>query len=116
MLEHNETRRAAEWQVLHDRITKLLDQFGKKDPFGRGDYWLVDDDWGDYRQKLEVQTLSLLQPRVIKLLQAQLIGIEERKEDRAEKSLAGLPGTEHDKGDADPAPAIDHVEIERIER
>ena len=74
MLEHNETRRAAEWQVLHDRITKLLDQFGKKDPFGRGDYWLVDDDWGDYRQKLEVQTLSLLQPRVIKLLQAQLAG------------------------------------------
>lgn len=72
--DHNEARRAAEWQVLHDRTTNLLDQFGKKDSFGRGDYWLVDDDWGDYRQKLEVQNLSLLQPRVMKLLQALLAG------------------------------------------
>ena len=52
--EHNESRRTAEWRVLHDRITELLDRFGKKDPFGNGDCWLVDEDWGSYRQKLEV--------------------------------------------------------------
>ena len=72
MREHNEARRAAEWQVLHDKITEVLDRFGKKDPFGRGDYLLVDDDWGGYRQKLEVQNLNLLQPHIIKLLQALL--------------------------------------------
>ncbi len=72
--EHNESRRAAEWQILHDRITELLDQFGKKDPFGTGDYWLVDEDWGSYRQKLEVQNLNLLKPHIIKSLQALLAG------------------------------------------
>lgn len=72
--EHNESRRAAEWQVLHDHITELLDRFSKKDPFGRGGYWLVDEDWGAYRQKLEVQDLNLLQPHTIKSLQALLAG------------------------------------------
>jgi hypothetical protein len=74
MREHNEARRASEWQILHDRIAEVLDRFGKQDPFGRGDYLLVDDDWGDYRQKLEVQNLSLLQPHIIKSLQALLVG------------------------------------------
>lgn len=74
MREHNETRRAAEWQILHDRITETLDRFGKKDCFGRGDYWLVDDDWGQYRLMLEVQNLNFLQPHIIKSLQALLDG------------------------------------------
>jgi hypothetical protein len=74
MREHNEARREAEWRSLHDRITEVLDRFGKKDPFGRGDYWLVDDDLGLYRHKLEVQNLNFLQPHVIKSLQSLLAG------------------------------------------
>lgn len=74
MREHNEEHRAAEWQVLHDRITEVLDRFGRKDALGRGDYWLVDEDWGAYRQKVEVQNLNLLQPHIVKSLQAVLAG------------------------------------------
>jgi hypothetical protein len=74
MREHNEARRAAEWKILHDRIAATLDRFGKRDACGRGDYWLVDEDLGSYRLKLEVQNLNLLQPHIIKSLQALLDG------------------------------------------
>jgi hypothetical protein len=70
----NEARQALEWKTLRDRITVTLDQFGKKDAFGRGDYWLVDENWGGYRHKLEVQNLNLLKPQIIESLQALLAG------------------------------------------
>jgi hypothetical protein len=60
------------WAILHDRITKTLQHFGEKNPFGKGDYWLLDENWGRYRQELEVQNLKMLQPHIIKLLQALL--------------------------------------------
>ena len=65
-------RQEAEWQTLHDRITELLDRYGKKDGLGEGDYWLVDDNLGLWRQKVEVQNLNLLQPSIIKQLQGLL--------------------------------------------
>jgi hypothetical protein len=74
MQEHDESRREQEWQILHDRITETLDRYGKKDAFGRGDYWLVDDDLGLYLHKLEVQNLKLFQPHIIKSLQTLLRG------------------------------------------
>jgi hypothetical protein len=61
-----------QWQHLHDRITDILDQFGRKDPVRQGDYWLLDENWGWERQQIEIQNLSLLQPHVIKSLQALL--------------------------------------------
>ncbi len=72
---HDEARRTREWKILHDRIAETLDGFGaRKDAVGKGDYWLVDEDLGLYLQKLEVQNLSLLQPHIIKSLQALLNG------------------------------------------
>jgi hypothetical protein len=61
-----------EWQTLQDRIIDLLQRFGRKDAFGDGDYWLLDDNWGRHRQELEIQNLNLLQPHIIKSLQALL--------------------------------------------
>ncbi len=74
MREHDEARRETEWQILHDLITEALDRYGKKDAFGRGDYWLVDEDLGAYRHKLEVQNLDLFHPNIIKSLQSLLVG------------------------------------------
>ena len=65
-------RQALEWQTLHGSITDLLDRYGKKDGLGRGDYWLVDDNLGLWRQKVEVQNLKLLDPSIIKQLQGLL--------------------------------------------
>jgi hypothetical protein len=74
MRVHDEARQKTEWRILHDKITEALDRFGKKDACGRGDYWLVDEDWGDYRHKLEVQNLDFLQPHIVMSLQSVLVG------------------------------------------
>jgi hypothetical protein len=61
-----------QWQLLHDRITDALQPF-TKDAFGRGDYWLLDDDWGRFQQELEIQNLNLLKPEIISALQKLLV-------------------------------------------
>lgn len=72
MSSENELVQEAEWSRLHNLITEALDQFGKKNAFREGDYWLLDDNWGWRRHQLEVQNLELLRPHVIKALQALL--------------------------------------------
>ena len=37
-------------------------------------YWLVDDNWGCYLQKIEFQNLNLFRPEVIRELQDALVG------------------------------------------
>jgi hypothetical protein len=66
MSENSEQER--EWQILHDRIVNVVERFGRRDAFEDGDHWLLDDNWGRYRQELEVQNLKLLQPHIIKSL------------------------------------------------
>lgn len=68
-----------EWQILHDRITETLNRFGKGDALGKGDYLLVDDNWGPQWHQLEFQNLYLLQPAVINALQALLVDYPEWK-------------------------------------
>jgi hypothetical protein len=67
-----DTSQEREWLILHDQITEALDRVGRKDPFGEGDYWLLDENWGWYAQQLEVQNLKLLAPPIIRSLQALL--------------------------------------------
>jgi hypothetical protein len=67
-----EARQEAEWQILRDRITEILDNFGRKKPVRKGDYWLLDDNWGTWHQEVEVQNLSLLKPPIVKMLHALL--------------------------------------------
>ena len=58
-----------EWELIYSEIGRTLERFGKEDAFGKGDYLLVDDNWGNHQQKIEVQNLSLIKPQIIKLLQ-----------------------------------------------
>lgn len=61
-----------EWQLLHDAIIGVVDQYGVKDPFRKGDYWLLDENWGLSCQQLEFQNLDLFQPVVLDALQSLL--------------------------------------------
>lgn len=63
-----------DWKILHDEITRVLDRFGRKNAFGDGDYWLVDDNWGSRRHRLEFQNLDLFQIDILRQLQAVLAG------------------------------------------
>jgi hypothetical protein len=61
------------WQRLHDRATRVLDAFGKKDYRGRADYWIVDDDWGLNFIRVEAQNLQMFRPVVIEKLKQLLV-------------------------------------------
>jgi hypothetical protein len=65
------------WRHLHDKASEVLDGFGKKDCFGRADYWIVDDDWGFDFIRVEVQNLQLMRPAVIGRLQQLLADFPE---------------------------------------
>ena len=68
----NEDMRRQEWQSLYDVLCRTLASLGTENARGNGDYWLVDDDYGDTTQKLCVWRPEFLQPSLIRLLQAKL--------------------------------------------
>ena len=70
----NEDVRSDEWQALYDALHSALAPLGTEDAYGKGDYWLVDDDYGDTTQKLCVWRPSFLQPSLIHLFQKTLGG------------------------------------------
>lgn len=61
------------WQRLHDKATKVLDAFGKKDYRGRADYWIVDDDLGLDFIRIEAQNLQMFRPVVVARLKQVLV-------------------------------------------
>jgi hypothetical protein len=62
----------SQWSNLYDALSRVLVPLGKDDGFGKGDYWLMDENWGIYQQKLDIQNLNLIKPDVVKRLQATL--------------------------------------------
>ncbi len=72
MTESKESIQERDWQILHDRITIVLDPFGEKNHIRKGDYWLVDDNYGWESHIMEVQNLDLFRPEIIGLLQQEL--------------------------------------------
>lgn len=49
-----------EWQTLYKELTGLLERHGKQDAHGRGDFWIVDDNYGSTQHKVCVTRLSFL--------------------------------------------------------
>lgn len=72
MKRSDEAMQDRDWQVLHDLVNTILDRHGVKDAFGKGDYWLVDDNWGCNVQQIEFQNLDLFSLAIIRELQQAL--------------------------------------------
>jgi hypothetical protein len=68
----DETAQENTWGEMYDRIYKLLQGFGTPNSLGEGDYWVFDDNWGIHQHKVEINNLDMLEPRIIKSLQALL--------------------------------------------
>jgi hypothetical protein len=60
------------WGALYERIQALLSPVGQENPYGKADYWLIDDNWGSLQHKIEVQNLHLLKPDIVRSLQVLL--------------------------------------------
>lgn len=56
------------WSDLYRKIVSLLHKFGKEEPTGDGDYWVVDDNYGWRRHTINIFTLKMLDPTIIALL------------------------------------------------
>jgi hypothetical protein len=52
--------RAQEWKVLYSELRAVLEKHGREDPFGNGDFWVVDDDYGSPQHKVCVTRVSFL--------------------------------------------------------
>jgi hypothetical protein len=74
MTDVSDVQQENEWGILYDRIGALLRRFGEENPVRKGDYWLLDENWGLFQHKLEIQNLELLRPHVVKSLQELLVG------------------------------------------
>ncbi|MBI5130392.1 MAG: hypothetical protein HZA66_13195 [Rhodopseudomonas palustris] len=54
------------WTALRERIIAHFESMGKIiDPFGKRDFWVVDEDIGVALVQVEIMTLDLLDPPVI---------------------------------------------------
>lgn len=56
------TRGEGEWEILYRALCAVCAKYGKEDPFGDGDYWIVDDCWGTAMQKICVFSPGFLTP------------------------------------------------------
>ncbi len=54
------TKQSREWERLHEALDQMLSGYGKEDPAGGADYWLVEDNWGGTQQKICVFNVSFL--------------------------------------------------------
>jgi hypothetical protein len=68
----DDTERKKRWDILYEKLSKSLGALGQENAYGDGDFWLVDDDYGDTAHKLCLTKLSFLQPQVIKAIQSSL--------------------------------------------
>ena len=66
-------KQETEWEIIYREIKRVLEPYGKEDAFGEGDYLLVDDNWGNHQQKLEVQNLNIIKPEIVESLQRILV-------------------------------------------
>jgi hypothetical protein len=67
-------RQAQEWEDLLLLIKEVLERLVRQHVLGKDDYWLLQENWGNFRHEIEIQSLQLFKPHVIKLLQASLSG------------------------------------------
>lgn len=64
--------RDKQWASLYGELSKSLGLLGTENAFGEGDYWIVDDDYGDTAHKLCVHKIAFLRPKLVAAIQAAL--------------------------------------------
>ena len=67
MIEHFglEKVRDPEWFRLYDELLCYLSTKGRCDPFGKADFFVLNDDWGNGQQKIFVQNEDFLTEEII---------------------------------------------------
>ena len=87
----DDERQNQEWDTLYRRVVETLAPWGVDNPFGKGDYLVVDDNYGWWRQIIEIHQLKMLKVEIVKSLQALLKDFP----DWAIVVAVDIPGQEH---------------------
>lgn len=72
----NSDRLDLEWSELYGALGDVLRSFGVENAFGDGDYWIVDDNWGDPSHKVCVSRASFIMPALLAAVQNSLTGYQ----------------------------------------
>ena len=59
-MDAHDKRQAKEWEALYEELGALLEKRGTQDPYGHGDFWIVDDNYGTPQHKVCVTRISFL--------------------------------------------------------
>lgn len=70
----SDEEQAREWDELYRRMLKVMSPLGREDCCGRGDYWILDENWGPgcLQQKILIFNLKMIRPEIIRALRNQL--------------------------------------------
>ena len=63
--EINSDEQTIEWEKLYGQIVLWLQKFGADNAFGDADFWVLDDNWGPNQQKVYVNALAMLEPKIV---------------------------------------------------
>lgn len=55
----------AEWEAIYGLLLAILQRHGVHDPFGDGDFYLVDDDYGSVQHKIECASEAAFTPALV---------------------------------------------------
>lgn len=78
------------WKSVYDHLLLNLAQLGKNDACGNGDFWLVDDDWGEGQQKICIFNHRILTRSFISRLQGFLKNIGSQAEILIQLEVQGV--------------------------
>ncbi|MET3442954.1 hypothetical protein ABIC94_003743 [Variovorax paradoxus] len=83
-----------EWQTLYRSLGATLSRFGEEDAYGKGDYWIVDDDYGDTSHKVCVSRLAFITPELVAAVQRSLSDVPHwRVLLQVDEEVNGLPAS-----------------------
>jgi len=72
-------KQASIWDRLYEQVTGLLARYGREDSVGKGDYWVVDDNYGWRRSQIEIHNLKMLRPDIVSALRGLLSDLPDRE-------------------------------------
>ena len=61
------------WSDLYHGAQRILRRRGQEDAFGRGDYWILEDNYGPPQHKIYVNNLRMIDPAIVYALQKLLV-------------------------------------------
>lgn len=64
-MEDAESAQNNMWTRLYQGVSAILAKYGVENPFGDGDYWTNEDNYGWARVQVEVQNLDMFRPQIV---------------------------------------------------